>query len=314
MPTEGPSHKGMDRGMAADFSAQLQHVAATTEAALAREIDSMSNVPDRLADAMRHGLLAGGKRFRPFLVLECARLFDVGEEIALPTAAALECLHSYSLVHDDLPAMDNDQLRRGKPTVWAAYDDWTAILVGDALLTLAFEIISRPSASLRPDIQTQLVSRLAIAAGSIGMVGGQYLDLSSDKRGEPAVPDDAYIRKMQGMKTGALLKFACEAGGVLGDASAEQLSALSQYGTHLGLAFQISDDLLDVEGDPDVVGKATGKDADAGKATLVGILGVEQARAELAAAEAAALSALDIFGERADDLRQAAKFVSARKS
>ncbi|MEM9357673.1 MAG: polyprenyl synthetase family protein [Pseudomonadota bacterium] len=300
--------------MTKEFAARLQHVADQTEAVLARQIDDMPSIPPRLADAMRHGLLAGGKRFRPFLVIECAKLFDVAEEIALPTAAALECLHSYSLVHDDLPAMDNDQLRRGKPTVWAAYDDWTAILVGDALLTLAFEITSRASADHRPDIQTQLVSRLAIAAGAVGMVGGQYLDLSSDKRGEPAVPDDAYIRKMQGMKTGALLKFACEAGGVLGDASDEQLSALSQYGTHLGLAFQISDDLLDVEGDPDVVGKATGKDADAGKATLVGILGVEQARSELAAAEAAALSALDIYGKRADVLRQAAQFVSARKS
>ncbi|MEM7748634.1 MAG: polyprenyl synthetase family protein [Pseudomonadota bacterium] len=300
--------------MAAEFATRLQHVAATTEAALAREIDSMSNVPDRLADAMRHGLLAGGKRFRPFLVVECARLFDVAEEVALPAAAALECLHSYSLVHDDLPAMDNDQLRRGKPTVWAEFDEWTAILVGDALLTLAFEILSRPADDLRPDIQTQLVSRLAIAAGGLGMVGGQYLDLSSDKRNEPAIPDDAYIRKMQGMKTGALLKFACEAGGILGDANSEQLSALTEYGTHLGLAFQISDDLLDVEGDPAIVGKATGKDADAGKATLVGILGIEQARAELAAAEAAALGALEVFGERADVLRQAARFVSARKS
>ncbi|MEM8975739.1 MAG: polyprenyl synthetase family protein, partial [Pseudomonadota bacterium] len=265
-------------------------------------------------DAMRHGLLAGGKRFRPFLVVECARLFDVAEEVALPAAAALECLHSYSLVHDDLPAMDNDQLRRGKPTVWAEFDEWTAILVGDALLTLAFEILSRPADDLRPDIQTQLVSRLAIAAGGLGMVGGQYLDLSSDKRNEPAIPDDAYIRKMQGMKTGALLKFACEAGGILGDANGKQLSALTEYGTHLGLAFQISDDLLDVEGDPAIVGKATGKDADAGKATLVGILGIEQARAELAAAEAAALGALEVFGERADVLRQAARFVSARKS
>ena len=146
------------------------------------------------------------------------------------------------------------------------------------------------------------------------MVGGQYLDLSSDKRGEPAQPDDAYIRRMQGMKTGALLKFACEAGGILGGADESQLAALTDYGTHIGLAFQISDDLLDVEGDPEVVGKATGKDADAGKATLVGILGIEQARAELAAAEASALAAVAEFGERAEILKQAARFVSSRKS
>ena len=300
--------------MTTEFAARLQKVADTTEAVLASKIDNMSSVPPRLADAMRHGLLAGGKRFRPFLVVECAQLFDVAEETAMPTAAALECLHSYSLVHDDLPAMDNDKLRRGKPTVWAEFDDWTAILVGDALLTLAFEIISRPVSGTGSEIQSKLVSRLAIASGAVGMVGGQYLDLSSDKRGDPAQPDDAYIRRMQGMKTGALLKFACEAGGILGGADESQLAALSDYGTHLGLAFQISDDLLDVEGDPEVVGKATGKDADAGKATLVGILGVDQARKELAAAEASALAALEGFGEQADVLREAAKFVSSRKS
>lgn len=300
--------------MTAEFAARLQNIADKTEAALAREIEHAPGIPDRLADAMRHGLLAGGKRFRPFLVVECARLFDVPEDAALPTAAALECLHSYSLVHDDLPAMDNDTLRRGKPTVWSEFDEWTAILVGDALLTQPFEILSRPNKAVRPVVQVRLVSKLAAAAGAVGMVGGQYLDLSSDKRGEPAAPDDAYIRKMQGMKTGALLKFACEAGGILGDADDKQLAALSDYGTHLGLAFQISDDLLDVEGDPAIVGKATGKDADAGKATLVGILGIDQARAELAAAEAAALTALEIFGARADVLRQAARFVSSRNS
>ena len=300
--------------MTTEFVARLQSLADRTEAVLAREIDSMPSVPPRLADAMRHGLLAGGKRFRPFLVVECAQLFGVAEATAMPAAAALECLHSYSLVHDDLPAMDNDKLRRGKPTVWAEFDDWTAILVGDALLTLAFEIISRPVSGTAPEIQSKLVSRLAVASGAVGMVGGQYLDLSSDKRGEPAQPDDAYIRRMQGMKTGALLKFACEAGGILGGADESQLAALTDYGTHIGLAFQISDDLLDVEGDPEVVGKATGKDADAGKATLVGILGIEQARAELAAAEASALAAVAEFGERAEILKQAARFVSSRKS
>ena len=300
--------------MTTEFVARLQSLADRTEAVLAREIDSTPSVPPRLADAMRHGLLAGGKRFRPFLVVECAQLFGVAEATAMPAAAALECLHSYSLVHDDLPAMDNDKLRRGKPTVWAEFDDWTAILVGDALLTLAFEIISRPVSGTAPEIQSKLVSRLAVASGAVGMVGGQYLDLSSDKRGEPAQPDDAYIRRMQGMKTGALLKFACEAGGILGGADEGQMAALTDYGTHLGLAFQISDDLLDVEGDPEVVGKATGKDADAGKATLVGILGIEQARAELAAAEASALAAIAEFGERAETLRQAARFVSSRTS
>ena len=291
--------------MTTEFVAQLQLLADRTEAVLAREIDSMPSVPPRLADAMRHG---------PFLVVKCAQLFGVAEATAMPAAAALECLHSYSLVHDDLPAMDNDKLRRGKPTVWAEFDDWTAILVGDALLTLAFEIISRPVSGTAPEIQSKLVSRLAVASGAVGMVGGQYLDLSSDKRGEPAQPDDAYIRRMQGMKTGALLKFACEAGGILGGADESQLAALTDYGTHIGLAFQISDDFLDAEGDPEVVGKATGKDADAGKATLVGILGIDQAIAELAAAEASALAAVAEFGERAEILKQAARFVSSRKS
>jgi farnesyl diphosphate synthase len=268
--------------------------------------------PPRLVEAMRHGTLGGGKRLRPFLVLECAHLFAVPPEAALETAAALESMHCYSLVHDDLPAMDNDDLRRGRPTVHKAFDQWTAILAGDALLTLAFELLASPRAHPDARVRTELISGLARASGAAGMVGGQCLDLEADKMGTPARPDVAHVARLQAMKTGALIRYACEAGAVLGQADAEPRRALVGFGERLGAAFQIADDLLDVEGEAEVVGKAVGKDAH--KATLVSLLGVAAARGRLGELEAQAIALLQPFGPAAETLREAARFVGQRRT
>jgi farnesyl diphosphate synthase len=267
---------------------------------------------ERLADAMRHATLGGGKRLRPFLVVESAALFGVAPATALETAAAIECVHCYSLAHDDLPAMDNDEVRRGRPTVWKAFDEWTAILAGDGLLTLAFEILSRPATHPDPHVRLDLVAGLARAAGAAGMVGGQSLDLEADKLGEPAVPSLTHIRRLQGMKTGSLIALSCEAGAILGAAAPAERAAVRSYGEALGFAFQIADDLLDAEGDAATVGKAVSKDAAAGKATLVSLMGLEAARAELRRAEQAAIDALAPFGDRAETLIEAARFVARR--
>jgi len=266
----------------------------------------------RLGGAMRHALLAGGKRFRPFLVTESAALLGLDRAAGRDAAAAFECVHCYSLVHDDLPCMDDDAMRRGQPTVHKAYDEWTAILAGDALLTLAFEILARPSSHPDADVRAQLVLVLAAAAGARGMVMGQMLDLEADKRGEPAAPGLEHIRRLQSHKTGALIASACEAGAILAQAAAPERASLRRFGEHLGLAFQIADDLLDAEGDAGTVGKATGKDDAAGKATLVGLLGADEARARLAAAEREAIDALRSFGDRAEILIQAARFAASR--
>ncbi|MEZ5842834.1 MAG: polyprenyl synthetase family protein [Hyphomicrobiaceae bacterium] len=298
-----------------DFAERLAAHATTVEACLAEVLaEACEVVPTRLAEAMRHGVLAGGKRLRPFLVIETAGLFGVPVETSVHAAAALECVHCYSLVHDDLPAMDDDRLRRGRPTVWAAYDEWTAILAGDALLTLAFEILSRPQASPAPATRIRLVQALARAAGRAGMVGGQALDLAADKLGEPPSPDEAHVRRLQAMKTGSLILNGVEMGAILADASPADMAALTAYGTALGLAFQIADDLLDAEGDAAVVGKATAKDATAGKATLVSLNGITAARGELAGTIDRAIAALDRLGPRAAALRDAARFVAARRS
>ena len=297
-----------------EFSQQLERSARLVEARLARLLDdaAAAGAPQRLVDAMRHAALGGGKRLRPFLVLESARLFGVQADAALPAAAALECVHCYSLVHDDLPAMDNDDLRRGKPTVHKAFDEWTAILAGDALLTIAFELLADPATHPDPAVRAELMAGLARAAGAAGMVGGQCLDLEADKLGVPPTPDRAHVQRLQAMKTGALIGYACVAGAILGKAEPAGRQALARYGDRLGAAFQIADDLLDVEGDAAAVGKATRKDA--GKATLVSVLGVDAARQRLVALEAEALAALDPFGGEADALRAAARFVVRRQS
>jgi farnesyl diphosphate synthase len=268
--------------------------------------------PRRLLDAIGHATLGGGKRFRPFLVIESAALFGISESEALDTAAAIECVHCYSLAHDDLPAMDNDAVRRGRPTVWKAFDEWTAILAGDALLTVAFETLSGASAHPNPEVRLELIAGLAKAAGAHGMVGGQALDLEAERLPRAAPPSLAEILRLQSLKTGALITFACEAGAILGQADAEVRSAVRSYGTRLGLAFQIADDLLDAEGDAATVGKAVSKDAAAGKATLVSLMGRDAARAELARVEQAAIDALARFGPRAETLIEAARFVASR--
>jgi farnesyl diphosphate synthase len=266
-------------------------------------------VPERLLEAMRHGSLGGGKRFRPFLVIESASLFGVGADLALNTAVALECVHCYSLVHDDLPAMDDDDMRRGRPTVHKAFDEATAILAGDALLTLAFEILSSPGTHPNPAVRAELTLKLARASGGAGMAGGQMLDLEAPGKSL----SEADIRMLQRMKTGALITFGCEAGGILGETSVSNLAALRAYGDALGAAFQLADDLLDAEGDAAIVGKATGKDHEAGKGTLVSLLGPEGAREKLLDLKLEALAALAPFKPNDEILAEAAEFVVARK-
>ncbi|MFL5172166.1 MAG: polyprenyl synthetase family protein [Microvirga sp.] len=270
--------------------------------------------PPRLMAAMRHAALAGGKRLRPFLVVETARLLGRDDPGIVQAGAAVELLHCYSLVHDDLPAMDDDDLRRGKPSVHRAFDEATAILAGDALQALAFERLADPAVHPDPAVRSELVLGLARAGGLAGMAGGQMLDLAAEGRYGDAVPGEAEIRRLQAMKTGALLAFAVEAGAILAGADAAARKALRAYGQALGAAFQIADDLLDRRASADAVGKRTGKDAEKGKATLVDVLGIEPARLECERLVGAALDALERFGAGAEVLRQAARFTAARRT
>src|SRR5579875_35778 len=310
------------RGMSAnmpDFEAQLSATAAEVEALLSRLLDDKPLPgeiarPARLVRAMRHAVLGGGKRLRPFLLVESAALFGVNRDSALLAGSALECVHGYSLVHDDLPAMDNDDLRRGRPTVHKAFDEATAILAGDALLTLAFDVMGRPEVHADGQVRAALVVELARAAGLGGMAGGQMLDLAAEGRFGKLALGEKEVAMLQAMKTGALIRFACRAGAILGQADAAQLAVLDRFGTAVGQAFQIADDLLDVEGDAARLGKAAGKDAAAGKATLVSVLGVAGARVRLGALVAEAEAALAPFGTRADTLCAAARFTAARQS
>lgn len=264
--------------------------------------------PDRLLAAMRHGVLNGGKRLRPFLVLESARLLGGDEQAALRVAAALECIHCYSLVHDDLPAMDDDDLRRGEPTVHIAYDEATAILAGDSLLTLAFDILAAPETQLEPGRKVELVLALSRAAGVGGMAGGQALDLQAEKQ----TPDEAGIVTLQAMKTGALIRFACEAGAMIAGSDAVERLKLKRFGEVIGLAFQLADDLLDLTSDAATLGKAAGKDAERGKGTLVALHGVDWARRRLDALVAEAELTLEPYGDRAATLIEAARFIATR--
>jgi farnesyl diphosphate synthase len=270
--------------------------------------------PARLLEAMRYSSLGGGKRLRPFLVIESARLFGVVGEAALRTACALEMIHCYSLVHDDLPAMDDDDLRRGRPTTHKAFDEATAILAGDGLLTYAFDVVADPRTHQDAGVRAALVLALARAAGLGGMVGGQALDLAAETAATPLTLEATL--QMQAMKTGALLRFAVDAGGILGGASISQARALTRYGEALGAAFQIADDILDAEGDSAALGKRAGKDAERGKATLVGLLGLDAARARRDSLVAEATAALREagLGEGTDILAEAARFVAARRN
>jgi len=305
----------------AQFVARLNDVAAATESLLDRLLAATAVPlerarPERLVAAMRYACLGGGKRFRPFLVIESAALFAVPRERALMAAAALECVHCYSLVHDDLPAMDNDELRRGRPTVHRQFDEATAILVGDSLLTFAFDIVARPETHPDAAIRIALVLALARAAGLGGMAGGQMLDLAAEGRfaAAPARLSLAEVEELQAMKTGALLRFACAAGAILGAADARRRAALDRFGATIGEAFQIADDILDVEGDAATLGKATGKDAGAHKATAVAILGVARARERLNGLIAEAEAALEPFGADAGLLKAAGRFVAERRA
>ena len=287
---------------------------ATAEAQVSEMLDrvlSAETAPEtRLYESMRYATLEGGKRLRPFLVLQCANLFDGTSRGSLRTAAAVELVHCYSLIHDDLPVMDDDDLRRGRPTTHRQFDEATAILAGDALLTLSFEVLAHPDTHNNPSVRCDLVLELARAAGSHGMVGGQMIDLSAQKEsfgiGE--------ITRMQRLKTGALITFSCEAGAILGNAIEPAHEALRGYAHDLGLAFQITDDLLDVEGTVEETGKAVGKDKDAGKATFVGILGRDRARTQASLLADQAIEHLAIFDEKADLLRSVARFIVERRS
>ncbi|TPM17198.1 polyprenyl synthetase family protein [Mesorhizobium sp. B2-3-5] len=297
------------------FEMALIRRAAAVEVLLRRLLDDRPlsgeiTRPDRLMAAMRHGVLNGGKRLRPFLVMESAALFSADGEAALPVAAALECVHCYSLIHDDLPAMDDDDLRRGQPTVHKAFDEATAILAGDALLTLAFDIIAGEATVLPAERRAALVLALARAAGAGGMVGGQILDLEAER----IPPDETGIIRLQAMKTGALIRFACEAGAIVAGAPAEDRERLAEFGSAIGLAFQLADDLLDLTADVKQMGKATGKDAAAGKGTLVALHGANWARGQLHGLVGQAHALLEPYGDKGALLKEAATFVATRNS
>ena len=303
--------------MAMDLLSKLGEHAVTVERILVNALDATDSsgkatfeMKSRLLEAMRYATLDQGKRFRPFLTLETATLFNVGLHNAAKAAAAVEMIHCYSLIHDDLPAMDDDDMRRGRPTTHIAFDEATAILAGDALLTSAFELLAEPMPGIDTNVQLQLIHRLASASGVNGMAGGQMMDLLA----EGSTLDRKQIDLIQELKTGALIQCSIEFGALLGNATTVQHHALIGYGHFLGRAFQLADDLLDVEGEEAEMGKALGKDEAAGKATLVSILGLEAARKLLDDLESQAIEKLNIFGTEADTLRAAAKFVSQRRN
>jgi farnesyl diphosphate synthase len=293
------------------FEPALAHAVSSTEKTMGRLLPKGDSDEARVFEAMRYSSLNGGKRLRAFFVLAGATLFKVGAMPALRTASAVEFLHAYSLIHDDLPAMDDDDLRRGKPSCHRQFDEATAILAGDALQALAFEVLAHEATHGDPAVRATLVGELAKAAGAHGMVGGQMLDLLAETQSEMAI---GAITRLQRLKTGALISFSCTAGAILGKAAEPLRVALAAYAHDLGLAFQIVDDLLDVEGDAGELGKATNKDAAAGKATFVSILGLERARSQATMLARQAAAHLESFGPTADLLRQAANFVVSRRA
>ncbi len=304
----------MDTSNASAFELLLAERAETVETELRALLGQQAREgelsrPAHLMQAARHGVLNGGKRLRPFLVLESALLFEADPGAALRVAAALECVHCYSLIHDDLPAMDDDDLRRGQPTVHKAFDEATAILSGDGLLTLAFDIIADEETELPAQTKLALISGLSRASGFGGMVGGQALDLAA----EQSAPDEAGIITLQAMKTGALIRYACEAGAIMGGDEVDR-ARLHAFGAAIGLAFQLADDMLDLTADQATMGKKTGKDAAAGKATLAGLHGIDWAQTQLHGLVAQAVDLLEPYGERAAVLAAAAHFVADRRS
>ncbi len=293
-----------------DLSAAMARVAEVVEAALEALLPEPEGAEARLADAMRYATLGGGKRLRAFLVMQSAALFAVSETCAARAAASIEMLHAYSLVHDDLPAMDDDDLRRGKPSTHKEFDEATAILAGDALQARAFEVLAEPDTHSDPQARCELVAALGGAAGARGMAGGQMIDMLAEGR----TLDGPAVSRLQALKTGRLIQFSAEAGAILGRAPLAQRHLLAAYGRDLGAAFQIADDLLDAEGSTEETGKTAGKDAAAGKATMVAVLGIDRARlqADLLARQAA--GHLDGFGERAALLQALAFYAVTRRN
>jgi farnesyl diphosphate synthase len=281
-----------------------------TDAMIERLLAVPEGLESRVYEAMRYSALAPGKRLRPLLVLAGARLFGVARSSALQVAAAIEMVHAYSLIHDDLPAMDDSDLRRGRPTCHKRFDEATAVLAGDGLLTMAFEVLAQHDTHGDPAVRCELIAALAGAAGGSGMVGGQMIDLIAER--QPL--DIGAITRLQRMKTGALIAFSCEAGAILAKTAGEPRTALRGYAHDLGLAFQIADDLLDVEGSAEETGKPIGADAVAGKATFVSILGIERAHAQAGLLVDQAVAHLDLFEQKAELLRQVAQFVITRSS
>jgi farnesyl diphosphate synthase len=301
------------------FAARL----AESQAGIERELENLLEPepkpgeparPKRLIEAMRYATLGGGKRLRPFLTVETAQALGRTDNGPVRAGAAIECIHAYSLIHDDLPSMDDDDLRRGRPTTHRAFDEATAILAGDGLQALAFEILADPATDTSADVRVALCLGLARASGLAGMVGGQQLDIDAEKSTAPLSVEE--IRLLQAMKTGALLKFSVEAGAILAGADAKARAALATYGRAIGAAFQIADDILDVESDAATLGKRAGKDAEQNKGTLVGSLGLEGARRELDRLVDEAISSVDAAGVGAegDMLRATARFVAMRKN
>ncbi len=293
-----------------DLPREMARAAATVEQALEALLPAVEGAEGRLAEAMRYATLGGGKRLRAFLVMESAGLFGVNQTCAARVAASVEMLHAYSLVHDDLPAMDDDDLRRGKPSAHKQFDEATAILAGDALQCRAFEILGEHDTHSDPQARCELVVALGAAAGARGMAGGQMIDMVA----EGQTLDAPAVTRLQALKTGRLIQYSAEAGAILGRAASHQRHLLAAYGRDLGAAFQIADDVLDVEGDAAALGKTAGKDEAAGKATMVAVLGLERARAHADMLARQAAAHLDGFGERADNLRALAAFVVGRRS
>ena len=295
------------------MSTPLEKALEASASQMDEVLDDLLPVPSgpeaRIHEAMRYAALGGGKRLRPFLAMQSGRLFGIEPEMLARVAAAVECVHVYSLIHDDLPAMDDDDLRRGKATTHKQFDEATAILAGDALLTFAFELLAHEDTNEDPYVRVKLITRLARAAGAHGMVAGQMIDLAVEGTG----PDIGTVTRLQRLKTGELIAFACESGAIMGKASKDARHALEGYAHDLGLAFQMIDDLLDVEGDESAAGKALRKDAARGKATFVEILGPERARAQADLLASQAARHLDLFDEKADLLRALADFVIHRK-
>ena len=288
----------------------LAAASKTVDAALEQLLPRPHGLHARVHEAMRYATFAGGKRLRPFLVLNSARLFDVDPARAARVGAAIEVLHPYSLVHDDLPCMDDDDLRRGRPTTHIAFDEMTAVLAGDALLTIAFEILAHPATHDSGDVRAALCLRLAEAAGSNGMIGGQMIDMQAAQNAFGS--DDVIL--LQRLKTGQLFEFSCEAGAILGEAGSEHRDRLRSYARDMGLVFQITDDLLDVTSTAEKTGKAVGKDKDAGKATLVSLLGVDGARAEAEKLARRAIATLSPYHNAVPELCELPLFLLDRES